>query len=99
MITSGPSADPVHVSCRARSKPPGAEADVDERYVRAEFTGPLDGFGGRRGNADDIDPFALQHDPDDLAEAVVVVDDQAPDGHPLSLSAALLRRATAPARH
>jgi hypothetical protein len=73
-----------------------AEAEVDERHVGIELASAVDRFGVGGGDADDADPLAVQHGPGDLEEAVVVIDDQAPDSHASSLPAGLLRCATYP---
>jgi hypothetical protein len=57
-----------------------AEHDVDECDVQAQISCLPKGFGGRRGEADDVDSVAFEVVTDGLKEMVVVVDEQGPQG-------------------
>jgi len=65
-----------------------ADHDVDEDNIGTELTSPSERLVDRRGNPDDVEPFALQQRLGRVEKGAVVINDEVPQGHILRVSCA-----------
>lgn len=72
-----------------------AECDIDEHNIRPKRRRSSQCLRTRRHNPRNRESFSLEECSSRLQEAAIVIDDQTPDGHPISVAASSRRRIAA----